>query len=177
MDFKNLKFLILEDSTSDFVLAKHHLSKEFKSPQFTHCEDLNSFKEVVTSQKVDIIVSDFELKGATGLEALLFMVTQDIDIPFVFCTGALNNEEKAAETILQGADGYILKDNIESLANKVKSVLAKKFKEKQEKDVLKTHIDEAISLSAIEKGDMMMDKLVDQFEKVQGILKVLQKNL
>jgi len=177
MEFRNLKFLILEDHISDYVLAKHHLSKAFESADFTHCENLNAFKEVITGKEVDIIVSDFELQGATGLEALLFMVTQDIDIPFVFCTGALNNEEKAADTILQGADGYVLKDNIERLSEKVQEVLEKKHKEKEEKAMLKTHINEALNLSAIEKGDMMMDKLVDQFEKVQGILKVLQRNL
>ncbi|MBK8635250.1 MAG: response regulator [Saprospiraceae bacterium] len=66
-----------------------------------------------------IVISDYNLPDCTGLDLLLYTKQHYPSVPFVFITGMLNDEEKTAEVILNGANGYILKQNVSTVGPKI----------------------------------------------------------
>lgn len=44
-------------------------------------------------------------------------------VPFVFVTGTLNDEEKVAQAVLRGASGYILKDNLKEIEERLNPII------------------------------------------------------
>lgn len=174
MENQNMNILIVEDNEADFEVAKFHLKKRFKNATITRSESIGDFKEIIKVNSVDVIICDFQLQDGTGLDALFYIVTNDLKIPFVFFTGALNNEQQAADAIFKGADGYILKDNISLLPETIEKILvfnAEELKKKQERDA---KISKAMLLVglATSKGDL--NELGDQLKKVKNILEDLR---
>ncbi|MFK7983587.1 MAG: response regulator transcription factor, partial [Saprospiraceae bacterium] len=80
-----------------------------------------------------IILSDYNLPDYNGVEALLLAKEKMPHVPFVFITGMLNSEEEVATAVLQGASGYILKDNLKEIPNRLPGIL-EAAKERQEKE-------------------------------------------
>jgi len=70
---------------------------------------------LIEDNEADKILIERQIKGFTGLEVLNYLKASKIIIPFIFVTGTINNEELAANSILTGASGYILKKNINAL--------------------------------------------------------------
>ena len=118
------KVLLLEDSKTDQVLIKRQVLQFSPTSLIVIANDRSSFLEKLEWTTPDIILSDFDLLDFNGLEALLHVKEFYPNIPFVFITGALNDEEKAAETILKGASGYLLKNNMNQLPMLMEQVLA-----------------------------------------------------
>ena len=64
--------------------------------------------------KPDIILSDFNLPGFDGFDALKIAAETAPEIPFLFVTGAVG-EEMAVITLKSGAKDFILKNNLDRL--------------------------------------------------------------
>ena len=120
---KPIKVFILEDLKTDQYLIKRQITKFAPDAVFTIASSGKEFKEKLAWGVPDIILSDYQLPDYNGLEALLFVREKIPHIPFVFVTGLLNNEETVADTILEGAAGYILKDNLGDIPTKIPAIL------------------------------------------------------
>lgn len=120
-----INVLILEDLSTDQILLKRHISKKLPNAIFTVADSKESFKERLSWSNYDIIVSDYNLPGYNGLEALLEVKEKMSHVPFIFVTGTLNDEEKAANAILKGASGYLLKQNMNQLGEQLVDTLEK----------------------------------------------------
>lgn len=112
---ENLRVLLVEDNAADVTLIKREISKADPEAEVTVCKNLNEFRKAVTSETPDIILSDYKLPTCSGLEILEEAQEIAPSITFLFVTGAINDEELAADTILSGASGFILKKNISNL--------------------------------------------------------------
>jgi PAS domain S-box-containing protein len=115
MTSKNLlKILFIEDLPSDVELAVYQLKKEMiKFEYFTVCTKADLIK-ALTDFGPDIIISDFVMPSFDGLQALNIVKEFDAEIPFILCTGSIN-EETAVECIKAGAKDYIIKEHITRL--------------------------------------------------------------
>ena len=133
---KPLKVLILEDRKIDLALIKRQVQKIAADTIFTVAINGGEFKEKIDWGVPDVILSDYNLPNYNGVEALLLAKEKMPHVPFVFITGMLNSEEAVATAVLQGASGYILKDNLKEIPNRLPAIL-ETAKERQEIEELK----------------------------------------
>jgi len=137
-----LKILVLEDRKADFELCKRYLLREIPNAMFTRAANEEEFLEKIARASYDIVIADYNLPGYNGLQALLHVKEHFAHLPFVFLTGTLNSEEKSATAILQGANGYVLKDNISTLYRHVEQAIKTSEEEKRRADIRKAEISE-----------------------------------
>lgn len=170
-----LKILIVEDNISDFMLIEHQINKVLEKPYISHVSSLEKFKASLVNFKPDIIISDYKLSGFTGMDVLEFAQKSTPSTCFIFVTGTINNEEVAANTILNGASGYILKKNMSKLSEKLlpifekiienkKTLLSPQYQETVE--AIKGFIDSASKSNDIHiKNYESMKKSLEKFKK------------
>lgn len=114
-----LKVLHLEDSELDHELMRAHLERGGMSIQMRRvdCEldFLRAIDDPSPDHAIDIVVSDYNLPGFSGLVALDLLKARGLDIPFVLVSGQIG-EDTAVEAMRNGASDYILKNNLTRLA-------------------------------------------------------------
>ncbi len=116
--------LLYEDNDRDVILIKHHLNALPYKVDLFHVKNRAEFAKTLYEIKIDLILSDYNVPDFSGLDALQYTFQHYPYIPFVFVTGTVNNEELAAETILRGASGYVLKNNLNRLVEVLINLLA-----------------------------------------------------
>ncbi len=116
-------FLLLEDDESDVFLMKRQLERHLEHVDMKVASTQEAYEQLVRTAKPDVILSDYRLPRYSGIEALLYARAHTPMVPFIFVTGALHNEELAADTILQGASGFVLKNNLDKLWKLLPTVL------------------------------------------------------
>ena len=117
-----LKILFVEDLPSDVDLAVLELRKEkLKFEYTTVCTRVDLIK-ALKKFKPDLIISDYMMPSFNGLQALKEVKEFNPEIPFILCTGSIN-EETAVECIKAGAEDYVIKEHMTRLPFAVKEVL------------------------------------------------------
>ncbi len=122
---KPLNILMLEDMRADAELVKRQVLKAVPQAVFTIARNRAEFFEKIEWSVPDLVLADYNLPDINGLEALLHIREKKQFLPFIFITGILNDEEKVAEAVLKGASGYVLKENLNTLPEKLMDVLQK----------------------------------------------------
>ena len=120
---KELRILMLEDSPDDAELNERELRKA--GLQFTaqRVESREAFSLALKSFQPDLILSDYNLPGFSGIAALGIVRHDCPEVPVIFVTGALSDME-AANLINAGAKDYVLKDRLARLAPAVQRALS-----------------------------------------------------
>jgi CheY-like chemotaxis protein len=117
------KVFILEDMPVDLELIKRQVRKFNPAVLFAVARHRVEFHEKVNQFQPDLVLSDYNLPDMNGLEALIYVREHLDSTPFIFITGILNNEEKVAEAVLSGANGYLLKENLSNLPDLLRQVV------------------------------------------------------
>ena len=120
---KAFKVMILEDRDTDQILVKRQVLKYNPKSIFTTAEDKTSFMEKIDWFLPDLILADYNLPDFTGLDALMHVKENKPFVPFVFVTGGLRDDDPVASTVLKLADGYVLKNDLLSLHQSLKSIM------------------------------------------------------
>lgn len=120
-----LRILLVEDLETDASLIKRQINKIVKSAEIEVVDNLEDCKRVLLNFAPDVVLSDYNLPTCNGLEVLEMVKKYDEGIDFIFITGTINDEELAANTILNGASGYILKKHMNYLSEKLEPLLKK----------------------------------------------------
>lgn len=123
MDSEIFKVFILEDQQLDLELNKRQVRKFRPDVLFAVARNRTEFREKLVDFQPDIVLSDYNLPDMNGLDALLYVREHLDGTPFIFITGVLNDEEKVADTILSGASGYLLKENLNKLPEVLTNVV------------------------------------------------------
>jgi len=84
--------------------------------------DRENFIDSLKTLNPDIILSDLDIPGFDGFEALKIAGNLSSDTPFIFVTGAAG-EEMAVTALKSGAKDFILKKNLERLIPSVKRAI------------------------------------------------------
>ena len=111
---EKLKILVLEDNHSDAELVKYHASTLDFDCEFRHANSRESFLETLENFIPDIILSDYNLNGYTGMQALEHCFSIFPNMPFIIVTGTLG-DELAVKIIKDGANDFVLKKNLTQL--------------------------------------------------------------
>ncbi len=118
-----VEVLHLEDSDLDAEFVRQRLEKSELPVKIRRAVDRASFVRELKSNSVDIILSDYEVPGFDGFDALDLARQLKPEIPFVFVSGAMG-EDLAIETLKRGATDYVLKDRLTRLGSAVERALA-----------------------------------------------------
>jgi two-component system sensor histidine kinase EvgS len=123
MIHKNLlRILFIEDLPSDVDLAVLELRKEkLKFEYNTVCTRVDLIK-ALRKFKPDLVISDYMMPAFNGLQALKEVKEFNPEIPFILCTGSIN-EETAVECIKAGAEDYVIKEHMTRLPFAVKEAM------------------------------------------------------
>ena len=120
-----LRALVFEDRQEDIEITLHTLRSagfEVRADVVVTLEDLARH---LRSGGYDVILSDYGMPRATGMDAFAVMKEQGAEIPFILVTGSLG-EERAVECLQQGVSDYILKDRLMRLPSAVERTLERK---------------------------------------------------
>jgi len=119
---KTYRVLTLEDNPLDQQLLEETLTAAGIKCDFMNARSRESYEKAVERIKFDVIVSDFSLPGYDGMSALRLAQQIQKDTPFLFVSGTIG-EDRAIESLKQGATDYILKNNQERLVSAVQRAL------------------------------------------------------
>ncbi|WP_144797203.1 hybrid sensor histidine kinase/response regulator [Halorubrum depositum] len=132
------RVLFVDDEPGAADLAAIHVERlldGIETVTYTTPEDALA---AVETDRVDCVVSDFDMPGSDGLELLTDVRAVDPGIPFVLFTGK-GSEEIASEAISAGVTDYLQKgsgrDRYEMLANSVRNALERRRVERDLREV------------------------------------------
>lgn len=119
-----LRFLYVEDSEADYELALRSLRKGGLTVEGNRVESPEAFTAALAHGDYDIILTDYNLRGWTGLDVLRIIAKEHgaVHLPVILISGAIG-EEKAVECLRAGADDLLLKDSLARLPLAVRRAL------------------------------------------------------
>jgi PAS domain S-box-containing protein/diguanylate cyclase (GGDEF)-like protein len=117
-----LKLLLIEDSTADAELIMRAL-RGFPQPiEHMAIASEAALRQALTDFSPGVILSDFSMPGFSGKEALRIVCEVAPNIPFLFVSGTIG-EEQAIDALQRGASDYVLKDNLLRLPSAIERAL------------------------------------------------------
>jgi PAS domain S-box-containing protein len=117
-----LHILMLEDVATDADLIQRELEREGFSFEARRVTTEDAFTQALDAFAPDIILADYSLPSFDGMAALEVAQEERPHVPVVFVSGAIG-EERAIETLKQGATDYVLKDQLSRLGPAVRRAL------------------------------------------------------
>jgi signal transduction histidine kinase len=112
---RTLRVLHLEDSDLDHELAMAHLRRAGLQVLARRIESRAEFAAELQGDDWDLILSDYNLPGFSGLQALDMLRDSGRLWPFILVSGEIG-EDTAVEAMRNGASDYLLKNNLARLA-------------------------------------------------------------
>jgi len=109
-----LRLLIVEDSDDDAQLLLVKLRRAGYKPDYVCIDNEADLREALRDPSWQVVVSDYAMPGFSGLKALQILRQLSPDIPFILVSGTVG-EEIAVDAMRQGANDYIMKDNLTRL--------------------------------------------------------------
>ncbi|MFT3820219.1 MAG: histidine kinase [Rubrivivax sp.] len=119
---QTLRILHLEDSELDHDLVLAQLLRAGLRVRLHRVETRAEFERAL-DEPWDAIVSDFNLPGFSGIDALQIVRARDAAIPFVLVSGEIG-EDRAVAAMRSGASDYLLKSHLARLAPALEHAIA-----------------------------------------------------
>jgi signal transduction histidine kinase len=119
---RRLRVLHLEDSPLDHELALTHLRRS-GIDAWTRRIDSAAELRAALGERWDAVLSDFNLPGFGGLQALEIVRGHSRTLPFILLSGEIG-EDMAVQAMRHGASDYVLKQNMARLAPALENAIA-----------------------------------------------------
>jgi len=103
-----LRVLLVEDSPEDAELMCEQMLDAGLEASFERVESARELRDALTRFSPDIVLSDLSMPGFSGNEVLRIVRAWHPDVPFIFVSGTMG-EENAVAALHQGANDYIIK--------------------------------------------------------------------
>jgi DNA-binding NtrC family response regulator len=122
---KAVSILLVEDSQADADLVIGALRQADYDPRIQIVQTAKEMEKALREGGWDFILSDWILPEFSGLEALQMHQISGERAPIIIVSGRIG-EEATAEAMRAGADDYVLKDRLETLAPAMERILARR---------------------------------------------------
>ena len=109
-----LHILHLEDNPNDAALVQSTLAADGITCATICVQTHDDFVAALERGGIDLILSDFTLPAFDGLSALKIAHDRWPDLPVIMVSGTLG-EERAVDSLKNGATDYVLKDRLTRL--------------------------------------------------------------
>src|SRR5574339_315736 len=117
-----LRVLHLEDAEVDHELACAQLKRAGFEVHALRVDTEDAFRAALGSGTWDVVLSDFNVPGFTGAQALDLLKREGHALPFVLLSGEIG-EDTAVASMRDGASDYLLKNNLARLAPAVRNAI------------------------------------------------------
>lgn len=111
---KMINILHLEDSYKDSELIQSIIESGAITHQYFLADDEKKYIQLLETENIDLILSDYSLPDYDGIKALKFAKEKYAYIPYIFVSGTMG-EDVAIDSMLNGATDYVLKHKLERL--------------------------------------------------------------
>jgi len=118
-----LRVLHLEDSAFDHELAMAYLRRAGLAVATRRVESEAEYHAALAEGGWDVVLSDYNLPGFSGLTALELLKASGKLLPFIIVSGEIG-EDTAVEAMRNGASDYLLKANLMRLAPAMEQAIA-----------------------------------------------------
>jgi len=108
---QQIRILLVEDIATDAELILKELARAGIGCEARRVETAVDYREKLEEFRPRVILSDFTMPQFDGMEALAIARRSYPDIPFIFVSGTLG-EENAVRALKNGATDYVLKNNL-----------------------------------------------------------------
>jgi signal transduction histidine kinase len=116
MNPETLQVLLIEDSAGDARLLREMFKREKAgSFELTHLARMSEAETHLADHRADIILLDMGLPDGHGIDTLRRAHAMAPGIPLIVLTG-MDDEALAAEAMKEGAQDYLIKDQIQNRA-------------------------------------------------------------
>ena len=109
-----LRLLMVEDSDDDAQLLLVKVRRAGYEPDYVRVDNEPDLREALRDPSWQIVISDYAMPGFSGLKALQILRDHNPDLPFILVSGTVG-EEIAVNAMRNGANDYIMKDNLTRL--------------------------------------------------------------
>ena len=109
-----LRIMVIENDAPDARLILRELKRGGFAVQADVIQTRDEFEHCLEMFCYDAVLSDYNLPGWTGTDAVVELRRRGLFMPVILVTGTLG-EETAVESIKQGASDYVLKDRMARL--------------------------------------------------------------
>ena len=125
------KILLVEDDKTDRQLIRITLEKGLEKVSITEVSSMRKLQDALEGDSYDFVLTDYKLKGFTGIDVLKVLREREPDVPVVMLTG-MGSEDVAFNAIKEGVDDYVVKslEHIKRLPAKIISILERKNAQK-----------------------------------------------
>lgn len=142
-----LRVLFIEDSEDDTALIVRELKRAGYQPEFKRVDSPDTLKAMLNAQEWDLLICDYSMPLFTGIDALNLVRGMGSDVPFIFVSGTLG-EDTAVAALKNGAQDYVLKDNLKRLVPAVQREL-REAEDRRERKRLELHVQQLQKFEAI----------------------------
>jgi len=119
---EDLQLLLVEDSADDAALVQQALRQAGLTLVLRQVDSADAMAAALIEKRWHLVVSDYNLPGFSGTDALQLLREHAPDTPFIVVSGCVG-EEAAVALMKAGADDYVMKDNLARLAPAVERSL------------------------------------------------------
>jgi PAS domain S-box-containing protein/diguanylate cyclase (GGDEF)-like protein len=119
---EQLQVIVAEDNDTDTMLITKNLARGGLKCTMHRVQTESEFVEALERVNPDVIISDYTMPRFDGGRALEIALARSPETPFLFVSGTIG-EQRAVDSLRQGATDYILKSNLARLAAAVARAL------------------------------------------------------
>jgi len=119
----DLRLLLVEDCRDDAELLSMELIAGGLAFELLRVENVAHLREAIGDFAPHVVISDSNLPGFSGLEALLLVRELAPATPFLFLSGD-DDERAAANALHHGAAGYVPKQHLRKMPALLTELLA-----------------------------------------------------
>ena len=136
-----VRLLLVEDSELDAELLMEQLLDAGLDAEFVRVDGADEMHVALAGDRFDLVLSDMELPGFSGYQALEILRRQDARLPFVFFSGTIG-EEAAVKALQEGASDYVLKHSPARLpaavARAIREARTERERERAERELMRS---------------------------------------
>lgn len=156
-----LKVLVFEDSPSDAALIEQYLARGGFLPVIKRIDSIDALTRALQSDVWDLVLSDYELPGFTGLDALAEVRRINGDIPFIILSGVID-QSTAVRAMRMGAQDFVMKGEAARLLPAIR-------RELRETEVRRQHAEARRRAEALERKLEAEQLVVRELRKIEKI--------
>ena len=138
---QQFRVLMVEDNASDTELIVRELKRAGMRCDAHRVETAVEFRRELDEYQPHVILSDFSMPKFDGLEALAIAKRSHPEIPFIFVSGTIG-EENAVRALQSGAIDYVLKGNLLRLPPAIERAMSE-IRERRARQVLERELRES----------------------------------
>jgi diguanylate cyclase (GGDEF)-like protein len=119
---KQVRALLVEDSEDDAELMLRYLKKEGFTVEFQRVDCEDDLQQALKNDRWDIVITDHNLPGFSSDASIATVKKFNPDMPIIIVSGTIG-EDLAVMAMRNGAQDYIMKNNLARLAPAVEREL------------------------------------------------------